>query len=128
MKGKSLFLYNIDQLQWEKCHVSNLPDIKSEIRLMMKSVQVSQDEVYMVGGTNSKVTETYATCLTYSLSKQTLRRMPSMNEQRMSFGFLLFQDHVYVVGGAGNKRTLLTTCERICVSNPIGWQRLPCLN
>jgi len=74
---------------------------------MMKPVQVSKYEVYLIGGTNEAVNEMYAECLCYNLSTRLVTQAPTMNSPRMSFGLMYFDQYIYVVGGAGENRKLL---------------------
>ena len=57
-----------------------------------------------------------------------IERRPSMNEARMNFGTLVHEGYLYCVGGAGPKRTLLNTCERINIHTYKQWEKLPNLN
>jgi len=66
--------------------------------------------------------------LSYNINSKLIERRPLMNDPWMNFGTVLHEGFLYAVGGAGPKRTLLNSCERLNVLNPIGWEVLPNMN
>ena len=100
--------------------------------MMMKPIQINKYQIYLIGGTNENVSQAYPEWLCYDLKTKHITVEPSMNRGRMSFGIIYFNYYIYVVGGAGNNRSLLPNCERFDVygklKNPdYKWEELPSL-
>jgi hypothetical protein len=95
---------------------------------MMKTMQVSKNEVFLLGGTDQKVHDSYNQCLVYNTKTYEVTDLPCMNDARMNFGTIIFDNFIYCVGGAGSNRTLLSTCERMNLNIRDKWEELPELN
>ena len=99
---------------------------------MMKPIQINKYQIYLIGGTNEDVSKAYPECLCYNLKSMHISIEPSMNRGRMSFGIIYFNHYIYVVGGAGDNRTLLPNWERFNVygknkNSDYTWEEMPSL-
>ena len=90
-------------MKWKHLPIKNKAEMKDHIKLMMKTLQVSKHEVYLIGGTNSKVQDSYNYALSFNTDTHLLEILPHMNDERMNFGTVLFDGYIYCVGGAGSQ-------------------------
>lgn len=90
-----------------------------------QAVRISPQRLLLLGGGDKLTTSNDV--LIYDLERLQEKILPPMREGRRNFGVTIVGHYVIVAGGK-NGSTVLGSCERLNMIDPVGWEEMPSLD